>query len=120
VSLERLNGLFVDLPQFAIFESEPDAEVNHSVEVKTDDDLVVPGPHESLLVLVDQVPEVRRPDGRPSANGVAGAIHRFFSLGASLPGGGNYLKYSSGLEHARRPELNPRRPLRLPPPMVSG
>jgi hypothetical protein len=58
VSLERLKGLFVDLPQFVIFELEPDAEVNHGVEVKTDDYLVVPGSHESLLVLVDQVLKV--------------------------------------------------------------
>jgi hypothetical protein len=63
VSLERLNGLFVDLPQFAIFELEPDAEVNHSVEVKTDNYLVVPGTHEFLLVFVDPVLEVFRPDG---------------------------------------------------------
>jgi hypothetical protein len=58
VSLERLKGLFVDLLQFAIFEFEPDAEVNHGVEVEPDNLLVVPGSHESLLVLVDKVLEV--------------------------------------------------------------
>jgi hypothetical protein len=58
VSLERLKGLFVDLPQFVLFEFEPDAEVNHGVEVETDNLLVVPGSHEALLVLVDPLQEV--------------------------------------------------------------
>jgi len=58
VLLERLNGRFVDPPQFATFEFEPDAEVNHGVEVETDNYLVVPGSHDSLLVSVDKGLEI--------------------------------------------------------------
>ena len=58
MSFERRNGLFVELPQFAIFELEPDAEVNHGVEVETDNHLVVPGARESLLVFVHKVLEI--------------------------------------------------------------
>jgi hypothetical protein len=86
VSLERLKRLFVDLPQFALFDVEPDAEVNHGVEVQTDNDLVVPGSHESLLVLVDQVLEECRPDGRTSANSFAEATHSSSPRGLHCPG----------------------------------
>jgi hypothetical protein len=92
VSLERLKGLFVNLRQLVLFEFEPDTEVNYCVEVETDNHLVVPGLHEPLLVFVDEVLKVERPDRRPSANTLTGAMHQFFSPRASLPGGGNYLK----------------------------
>ena len=101
MSLEQLKSLFVDLPQFVFFEFEPDTKVNHRMEVETNNYRVVPGSRESLFIPVDQVLEVGRPDGRPSAHILAEGLHRFFSLRASLPAGGNYLKYFSGLDHPR-------------------
>ena len=53
--LERLKDLLVDLPQFALFELQPNAEVDHRVKVETDMNRVVPGLHKALLVLLDQV-----------------------------------------------------------------
>ncbi len=58
MSLERLKSLFVDLPQFVLFEFKPNTKVNHRMEVETNNDLVVPGSHESLFIPVDQVLEV--------------------------------------------------------------
>jgi hypothetical protein len=57
VPLKRPKGLFVDLLQIAILQLEPDAEVGDGVEVETDNLPVVPGPQESLLVLVDEALE---------------------------------------------------------------
>jgi len=55
VPLERLKGFLVDLSQFALFELQPNAEVNHRMEMETDINRVVPGLHKALLVLLDKV-----------------------------------------------------------------
>jgi hypothetical protein len=58
VLLERLKGLFVDLPQFTLFQLQPDSEVNHRVEMEADTRVGVPSLHKSLLVLFDEVLKV--------------------------------------------------------------
>ncbi|MHC4504306.1 MAG: hypothetical protein ACYTFI_13460 [Planctomycetota bacterium] len=81
VSLEQPKRLFVDRLQVATFEFDPDAEVNDSVKVEADAILVVPALQESLLIPIDKVLEGWRPDGRPSANGYGGVMHRIPPLG---------------------------------------
>jgi hypothetical protein len=81
VSLEQPERLFVDRLQVATFEFDPNAEVNDSVEVEADTILVVPALQEALLIPIDKVLEGWRPDGRPSANGYGGVMHRIPPLG---------------------------------------
>jgi hypothetical protein len=94
VALEQPERLLVDRLQVAIFEFDPDAEVNDGVEVETNNLVVVPGLQECLLILFDKVLE-GWPDRRPSANRHAGVMHRIPLPRGAIARGGNYPKKST-------------------------